>query len=213
MPFEVWFAFLLAAAVVIAIPGPTNLVVVAYTLRRGRRAGLTTVLGVLPGIATAMMLSFAGLGALLAASAEVFTAVKWAGAAYLIYLGVRQWRAAAAPAELPGPNDGPGADDRNAQGRMLRDAFLVTLLNPKGIIFFSAFFPQFLDPGRPVLPQMALLGATFLLLVLPINSAYAVMAGALRSRLAEAAWRRLLNRIGGALLIGAGLFTLTLRRS
>jgi len=211
MSFELWFAFLLAAAVVIAIPGPTNLVVVAYTLRRGRRAGLTTILGVLPGIATTMMLSFAGLGALLAASAEVFTAVKWAGAAYLIYLGLRQWRAAAA--DLPGSDHRTAADDSNAQGRMLRDAFLVTLLNPKGIIFFSAFFPQFLDPGRPVLAQMVILGATFLLLVLPINSAYAIMAGSLRSRLAEAAWRRLLNRIGGALLIGAGLFTLTLRRT
>lgn len=207
MSLELWIAFLIAASLLIAIPGPTNLLVVAYTLRRGRRAGLATVFGVVPGIATAMLLSFAGLGALLAASAEVFTLVKWIGAGYLIYLGIRQWRA---PVETL--NTAPG-DENGARRRMVREAFFVTLLNPKGIMFFAAFFPQFLDPGAAVLPQMVILGSTFLLLVLPINSAYALMAGALRRRLSLAPWRRGLNRAGGALLITAGLFTLSLRRS
>ena len=207
MSLELWFAFTIAAALLIAIPGPTNLLVVAYTLQRGRRAGLATVFGVLPGIATAMLLSFAGLGALLATSAEIFTLVKWTGAAYLIYLGVRQWRAPVDPAQAE------SIAGAAARGRMMRDAFLVTLLNPKGIIFFAAFFPQFLDPDRPAIPQMTVLGLTFLLLVLPINSAYALMAGALREKLSRASWRRALNRAGGALLVAAGFVTLSLRRS
>ncbi len=207
MSFDLWLAFTLAAALLIAIPGPTNLLVVAYTLQQGKRAGLATVFGVLPGIATSMALSFAGLGAVLAASAEAFLVMKWIGAAYLIYLGIRQWRAPVADSGLA---SGVMASTKR---RMLREAFLVTLLNPKGIIFFSAFFPQFLNTGEAVAPQMAVLGATFLLLVLPINTGYALTAEVLRKRLSRADWRRLLNRAGGALLVGAGLLTLSLRRS
>jgi threonine/homoserine/homoserine lactone efflux protein len=95
---------------------------------------------------------------------------------------------------------------------MMRDAFLVTLLNPKGIIFFGAFFPLFLDPAEPLLMQMVVLGATFLALVPPINTAYALLAGEIGARLQNSDWRRRLNRAGGSMLIGAGLLTATLRR-
>ena len=204
MSVDVWLAFVVAATVVIGIPGPTNLLVMAYTLQRGRRAGVATVLGVLPGVTLAMVLSLAGLGALLATSAALFAAVKWAGVAYLVYLGVRQWRApVAAAARRSDPSD----------GHMMRDAFLVTLLNPKGVIFFGAFFPQFLDPAEPLLVQMVVLGATFLAIVLPINTAYALLAGALGARLESVDWRRRLNRTGGSMLVGAGLLTATLQRN
>jgi threonine/homoserine/homoserine lactone efflux protein len=208
MSVDVWLAFVVAATVVIGIPGPTNLLVMAYTLRRGRRAGLATVFGVLPGVTLAMVLSLAGLGALLGTSAASFAAVKWAGAAYLIYLGIRQWRAPVTSAATAVDNA-----DKEGNTRMMRDAFLVTLLNPKGVVFFGAFFPQFLDPGQPLLAQMTVLGATFLVIVLPINTGYALLAGALGRRLDSVDWRRRLNRAGGSMLIGAGLLTATLRRS
>jgi threonine/homoserine/homoserine lactone efflux protein len=204
MSVDVWLAFVVAATVVIGIPGPTNLLVMAYTLQRGRRAGVATVLGVLPGVTLAMVLSLAGLGALLATSAALFAAVKWAGVAYLVYLGVRQWRAPVAAA---------ARRSDQSDGHMMRDAFLVTLLNPKGVIFFGAFFPQFLDPAEPLLVQMVVLGATFLVIVLPINTAYALLAGALGARLESVDWRRRLNRTGGSMLVGAGLLTATLQRN
>lgn len=204
MSVEIWFAFVVAASVVIAIPGPTNLMVMAYTLRRGRRAGMATALGVLPGVSLAMVLSLAGLGAVMAASATLFAAVKWAGVVYLIYLGIRQWRA---------PVSTSANEVDVGHSRMLRDAFLVTLLNPKGFVFFGAFFPQFLDPAHPMVPQMLILGATLLLIVLPINTAYALLAGALGTRLRSVDWQRRLNRAGGSMLMGAGVMTATLQRS
>lgn len=203
MSVDVWLAFVVAATVVIGIPGPTNLMVMAYALRRGRRAGLATVFGVLPGVTLAMVVSLAGLGALLATSALLFGAVKWLGAAYLVYLGIRQWRA---------PITVDARVETEGDAGMMRDAFLVTLLNPKGVVFFGAFFPQFLDPSGPLLMQMVLLGGTFLLVVLPINSAYALLAAAVGNRLEDVRWRRRFNRAGGSMLIGAGVMTATLQR-
>lgn len=204
MSLEIWFAFVVAATVVICIPGPTNLMVMAYTLRRGRRAGLVTIFGVIPGVTLAMVLSLAGLGAVLATSVTLFVVLKWAGVVYLVYLGIRQWRA---------PVSYPHSDADPNHSRMLRDAFLVTLLNPKGFVFFSAFFPQFLEPAAPMLPQMLILGATFLVIVLPVNTAYALLAGALGARLRSIHWQRRLNRTGGSMLVGAGVMTATLQRN
>jgi threonine/homoserine/homoserine lactone efflux protein len=141
MTFETWMAFALAAAAMLAIPGPTILLVVGQSLGAGRRNALPLVAGVALGDLTAMALSLAGLGALLATSAAAFAALKWAGAAYLVWLGVRLWRA---PVEAGAP---PPPDARRA----LRQAFAVTALNPKGIAFFVAFVPQFLDPSLPFL--------------------------------------------------------------
>lgn len=203
MAFETWLAFMLAAAIVIALPGPTNLLVMAYTIDRGLRAGLTTVLGVLPGIAVAMFLSLLGLGALLETSSLLFSIVKWAGAAYLVFLGIQQWRQAGRPA-------GPAPQSKT--GSMLLQCFVVTLLNPKGIIFFVAFFPQFIDPKTAVASQTLILGGSFLLLVLPINSAYALLAGGVRQVFAQSGFRRIAGRIGGGILVGAGVMTLALRR-
>ncbi len=204
MTFETWIAFALAAAAMLAIPGPTILLVVGQSLGAGgRRNALPLVAGVALGDLLAMVLSLAGLGALLAASATAFAALKWAGAAYLVWLGVRLWRAPVeAGAALP-------LDARRA----LRRAFVVTALNPKGIAFFVAFVPQFLDPSSPFLPQAALLAATFVGLGALNAAAYALLAGRVSGAVGRPAVRRWLNRAGGTVLVGAGLATAAVRRA
>ncbi len=127
MAFETWIAFSLAAAAMLAIPGPTILLVIGQSLGAGRRNALPLVAGVALGDLSGMVLSLAGLGALLATSATAFAALKWAGAAYLVWLGVRLWRAPVEAGAAP-----PSPDTRRA----LRQAFVVTALNPKGIAFF-----------------------------------------------------------------------------
>ena len=206
MSFEHWLAFVAASIVLLAIPGPTVLLVVSYALGHGRRYAAATVAGVALGDLTAMTASLLGLGALLAASAGLFTAVKWVGAAYLVYLGLRLWRA---------PVGDPGQADisETRPGRIFAHAYLVTALNPKGIVFFVAFLPQFLDMTRPVLPQMAILVATFVSLA-TINAAlFGLLASSARRTIRRPSAQRLVNRIGGSFLIGAGLLTAAWRRA
>lgn len=207
MSFETWLAFVAAAAVLLAIPGPTITLVIAYALSRGRSAAWWTVGGVVLGDFTAMTASLLGLGALLAASATAFTVVKWLGAAYLVWLGISLWRApVAAPEAQAAAVAVPGR-------RILAHAFAVTALNPKGIVFFVAFLPQFVSPTAPLLPQLVTLEITFLVLAALNCGLYALLAARARSRLSSPGARRWLNRIGGGVLVGAGIAAAGLRRS
>jgi threonine/homoserine/homoserine lactone efflux protein len=194
MDVTTWLAFVAAAAVMLLIPGPTILLVIGQALGGGARNALPLAAGVALGDLTAMSLSLAGLGALLAASAAAFTALKWAGAAYLVFLGVKLWRA---------PVETDAAPPLTA-GRAMREAYVVTALNPKSIVFFVAFVPQFLDPARPFLAQAAILVATFVTLGALNAAAYAVLAARLSGAVRRPSWRRALNRTGGAVLVGAG---------
>ena len=207
MPIELWLAFVIASAALLAIPGPTVMLVVSYAIGRGRHTGWVTVPGVTLGDFTAMTVSLLGAGAVLAASATLFAALKLVGAAYLIWLGIRLWRADASGKEVAGPVQARG---RRA---MFWNAYLVTAFNPKGIVFFVAFVPQFVAADRPLLPQFVLLEATFLVLATANVALWAVLAGELRARLQSPAALRLTHRIGGSFLIGAGLLTAAIRRA
>jgi threonine/homoserine/homoserine lactone efflux protein len=203
MSIETWIAFVLASTVLLAIPGPTILLVIGQSLGGRRRNALPLVAGVALGDLTAMTLSLAGLGALLAASATAFTLLKWAGAAYLVWLGIGLWRAkvtAEAPPPLPAR-------------RAMRDAYVVTALNPKSIAFFVAFVPQFIAPGVAFLPQAALLVATFVLLAGANAALYAVLASRLSGAVTRPSVRRGFNLAGGAMLVGAGVATAAMRRA
>lgn len=207
MAVETWLAFALASAVLLAIPGPTVLLVVAYALGQGRRAAAAVVAGVALGDFTAMTASLMGLGVLLATSAALFTGLKLAGAAYLVYLGIRLWRAPVMAA-------GPDVAAPEVSGRhMLGHAWLVTALNPKSIVFFIAFLPQFLDASRPLLGQMILMEATFVLLATLNAAAYAWLATSARRLVRRPAARRLVNRAGAACLIAAGLLAIAWPRA
>lgn len=207
MSFELWLAFAVASAILLAIPGPTIMLVISYALGRGRRTGWATVPGVVLGDFTAMTISLAGAGAVLATSATLFTILKLCGAAYLIWLGIQLWRAPAVP-EMLGT-----AVQQNGQRKMFVSTYVVTALNPKSIVFFVAFVPQFVVADAPVLPQFVALEATFLTLA-GINAAlWALLAGEMRAWFRRPTTLRLVNRLGGGMLIGAGLLTAAARRT
>jgi threonine/homoserine/homoserine lactone efflux protein len=207
-----WLAFVAASAVLLVIPGPTILTVISYSVAYGRRANLPVVAGVALGDSTALVLSLLGLGALLATAAFWFTVVKVAGGLYLVYLGLRLLRAGVAP----GPAGAVAAAAAPAQGgprwRLFRNTWLVTALNPKGIVFFVAFLPQFTRAGGNLRAQLAILAVTFVALAILNATLYAVFASAARRLLASPRAQRRFNLFGGSLLTGAGVLALLARR-
>jgi threonine/homoserine/homoserine lactone efflux protein len=201
---EVWLAFVAASGVLLLIPGPTILLVVSYALGQGWRAALPVAVGVALGDFTAMTFSVLGIGALLATSATVFTVLKWLGAAYLVWLGVKLWRAGNAL------NARPRTDAASA-ARMFGHAWFVTALNPKSLVFFVAFMPQFVDPRAGFLAQVAVFEATFLVLAVANAFAYALVASRARAVVRSPRAIGVLNKVGGSLLIGAGVATVGIR--
>jgi threonine/homoserine/homoserine lactone efflux protein len=202
MTFESWAAFTAASTVLLIIPGPTVLLVVSYALGQGWRTVLPMTVGVALGDFTAMTLSMLGLGALLATSATLFTILKWVGAAYLVYLGLRLWRAG-------GTLDAAPRTDAVSAAKMLGHAWLVTALNPKSITFFVAFLPAFLDPKADFLTQMVVFETTFLVLAFANAFGYALVAARARGFVANPRAIGVVNKVGGGLLIGAGAATVT----
>lgn len=206
MPIEPWLAFAAASATLLLIPGPTVMLVAGYAMAGGRRTGWATVPGVTLGDFTAMTVSLAGAGAVLAASAELFTALKLVGAVYLVWLGIGLWRHPARLDALARRRTTP------SPRRMFRDAFVITALNPKSLLFFIAFVPQFVDPAGPALPQLAILEATFVTLAALNAALWAALVGEMRARFSAPA-QRWAGRIGGSVLIAAGLATALARRA
>ncbi|MDG4575990.1 MAG: LysE family translocator [Defluviicoccus sp.] len=206
MTAETWLLFVAASALVLAIPGPTVLLVVSHALAGGAASGWRTVPGVALGDAVAITVSILGLGALLATSAALFTLLKWLGALYLVVLGIRLWRSSATDAR-----EAPVARDR-ADRSATWQAFTVTVLNPKSIAFFIAFLPQFVAADAPAWPQLVILALTFVTLATLNATLYALVAGTFRARLRRLTTRRAGNRIGGAVLIGAGIVSAATQR-
>lgn len=207
MDLSLWLAFAAASAFMLAIPGPTVMLVASYAMTRGRGSGWATVPGVALGDLLAMVVSLLGAGAILAASAELFMVMKFAGAAYLVWLGFQLWRS------KPELATAPVGDARRQRLKLFRNAFVVTALNPKGIVFFVAFVPQFIDPATPIVKQCVILIATFVCLG-ALNAAFwAVMAGTMKNRFSSPGALRIVKRMGGSAMIGAGLLTALARRS
>lgn len=197
MSLELYLTFVAATVLLLVVPGPTITLVVTTAIHRGQAAGMAMVPGVVLGDLVAASLSLLGVGAILSASAELFTIVKWAGALYLIYLGLTMWRQPASTVEPIAP--------KTAQ--LSQKAFWVTVLNPKSILFFVAFLPQFVDPAFPAWPQLVLLGGTFVLLGGANAAAYAWLAGR-SAKLFGLQARMWLQRAGGSCLLGAGALAL-----
>ena len=206
MTIESWFTFVLASAVLLVIPGPTILAVISYSVAHGRRANIPLVAAVALGDSTALFASLVGLGALLAVSAFWFTVVKIAGALYLLYLGIRLFRAGFSPTEMAEP-----APD-SSHLKLFTNTYLVTALNPKGIVFFMAFLPQFITPGGNGVFQMWLLALTFVALATINATLYTVFASSARRLLVSPKAQRRFNFAGGALLSTAGIWALFAKR-
>lgn len=190
-------AFVVAVLVFLAIPGPGNLALVTSTGQGGVRGGLAATFGVIAGDQVLMWLAVAGVAAVLQASPWLFQAVQWLGAAYLAWLGWRLWRA--------GPGDAPVLTMR--PGHWFRQACTITLLNPKAIVFYMAFFPLFVDPTRPPsLHTFAAMAATIAVLTFAYCSTVVLLTDRLAERMRQRPWiTQALQKLAGTLLIGFGL--------
>lgn len=206
MAIELWLAFVLASALLLVIPGPTILTVISYSLTHGPRANLALVAAVALGDSTSLALSLLGLGALLASSALWFGAVKTVGGLYLLWLGLRLLLSGVGSrAPLP-------AAAAVSRRRLFLNTWLVTALNPKGIVFFVAFLPQFITPGPDAARQLWLLAATFIVMAIVNATLYALFAASARRLLTAPRAQRNFNLAGGGLLSAAGIWALLARR-
>jgi threonine/homoserine/homoserine lactone efflux protein len=190
--------FAAASLVLLVVPGPAVLYIVARGLHHGRSAGLVSVLGVEAGNMVHVAAATVGVSAVLASSATAFVIVKYAGAGYLVWLGARAMlRGGAHRSERP---PAPG------RGRLFRDGLVVAALNPKTALFFLAFLPQFVDPAQGAAAvQLGVLGSTFVGLGFVTDGAYALAAGAAGTRLGSLTRpARLVGRAGGLVYVGLG---------
>ena len=204
MPFpdgSTFALFLAAAVALLVVPGPAVVYIVAQSIDQGRVAGLVSTLGIGAGSLVHIAAAAIGLSSLLVSSAEAFTAVKYAGAAYLIFLGVRRLLGRDEP-EV-------GARERKSRGRLFRQGVVVNVLNPKTALFFFAFLPQFVDvDAGAVGAQIAVLGLIFIMLGLVSDGAYALVAGTLGERLrGSARVLRIQRYVSGAVFVALGLTT------
>jgi threonine/homoserine/homoserine lactone efflux protein len=197
--------FIAASIVLLVIPGPAVLFIVARSGSQGRRAGLVSVLGVHTASIVHVLAAVAGLSAVVVASSIAFTAVKVVGGFYLIVLGVKSLRSARRSADVVAPTVRP-------EKRLFAEAFLVSLLNPKVALFFLAFLPQFVQRGHgPIWTQTLVLGAIYILLGLCSDSVYATIGARLGTRLSgRAAQLRATRYAEGGILVGLGVLTLAL---
>jgi threonine/homoserine/homoserine lactone efflux protein len=196
-------AFLLITAVLIVVPGPIVTLVISTGATQGVRAALTTVAGTSVGNVVLLACIAVGLNWVVAHTGLLFEALRWTGAAYLVWLGIQAWRRAGRA----------GAELKDTGRRRFLRGFLVALSNPKTIVFFTAFLPQFLDPALPAAPQLAAMCIASALMAAVTDSAWAVAAGLGRAWLMKPARARFLGRLSGGVLIGGGLWLSLARRS
>lgn len=206
MNIELYLAFVLATTVLIVIPGPNVALIVANSVNLGTRRGLVTVAGTQAAQAIQVAVTAIGMTSLMLLLSQWFEILRWAGVAYLLYLGIRQWRASIAGAAAPAVVAG-SAQSQFWQG------FFVAMTNPKTLFFYAAFFPQFVDPQLPFAGQMVLLCLTYLVIATVLDGGYALAAGRARAWFGNARRMRWQNRISGSLLIGAGLGLALARRN
>ncbi|MCF6305765.1 MAG: LysE family translocator [Rhodobacteraceae bacterium] len=207
MDIQLWFTFVIASGALLMIPGPTVLLVLSYALSQGRPVAVATALGVGVGDFLAMTVSLLGFGALVLASASLFTILKTVGAVYLIYLGVRLIRSA------PRARLGRVHTAAIPAKSVFFHAMSVTALNPKSGVFFIAFVPQFVDANAALLPQFAILIATFVSMATINALVFALLADRMRVKISKPSVIGWLTRIGGGGLIAMGVMTAAFRRA
>lgn len=208
MNLSLYVTFLIAVVVLVVIPGPTVLLVSSKSMRHGVRSGLLAVVGSAFAGVLHLSVVVAGLASVVVFVSGWFEWIRWIGVAYLLYLGIRAW--------THSPDDGsivgPSVTSSNGHRDFL-DRFLVTMTNPKALLFHGAFLPQFVDPTLPALPQLLILAGSFLVVAVFLDCCWVLLAGRLGRFLVDARSRRLADRISGGLLIGAGLALALVRKS
>ena len=209
MEWSNWLVFCGVALVVTFSPGPGVLLAISNSLALGPRRAMFSSIGNAVGLIAVSSVAMLGLGVVLATSAMAFMALKVAGAGYLVYLGIKQWRSkGSAFADL---GDAPGADAARSKWRLFGQGLTVALTNPKAILFFSALFPQFITPNVPVFVQFAGLTATFVSCAILAHTFYVLLARVLKGQFRSQRRMRWFNYATGTVFIGLGLSMLRLR--
>jgi threonine/homoserine/homoserine lactone efflux protein len=208
MTWQIWLLFVTTEAVLSMTPGPAVLYVLSQAIRRGPAKSVWASWGILSANAMYFALSATSLGAVIVASYKLFFLIKWAGAAYLVYLGLRSFFGKTSVVSLP-----ESADDSRSGPRILRDGFFLQAANPKALLFFTAILPQFIDAHHNVAFQILVLGISSILVELVILFVYGQLAGRALSTARNPRFEKLTNRVAGSLLIGAGVGLARLRRT
>jgi threonine/homoserine/homoserine lactone efflux protein len=206
MSINVWLAYVATVFVISGTPGPNMLLSMTHGIHHGLSRTLSTMLGLLVGLGVVFSISLGGLGAVLLASSKAFEVIKYAGAAYLIYLGIKTWRAADSSLDTENQLDASSAWAR------FRIGILVSLSNPKAILFGVAFFPQFLDRNHPIAPQAAVLLVTFAIIETAWMFVYAGGGAKVSIWLRKDQRMRWFNRAAGSAFLGAGVLLGSFRR-
>jgi homoserine/homoserine lactone efflux protein len=208
MTWQIWLLFVTTEAVLSMTPGPAVLYVLSQAIRRGPGKSIWASWGILSANAMYFALSATSLGAVIVASYKLFFLIKWAGAAYLIYLGLLSFFGKSSITALPevGPASAGGP-------RILRDGFFLQAANPKAILFFTAILPQFIDARHNVAFQILVLGVSSILVEFVILFIYGQLAGRALATARSPRFEKVTNRVAGSLLIGAGVGLARLRRN
>ena len=208
MTLETWLAFFVASWIISISPGSGAIYAMSCGLNHGFRRGFVGTIGLIAGIWTALAIVAVGLGAILSASTHAFAALKWLGVAYLVYLGIKQWRAPPIPLAAAGD----AATPVSARA-VIAKGWAVNATNPKGIVFMMAVMPQFVDSTAPLLPQYLLIATTFAFTDCVIMAIYTGFAARVLSFFKTEAQMRMLNRIFGSLFVLAATALATFKRN
>lgn len=208
MSWQVWLLFVVTEAVLSITPGPAVLYVLSQAIKRGPGKSVWASWGILSANALYFILSATSLGAVIVASYKLFFLIKWLGAAYLVYLGLRSFFATEPVIALP-----EGQADSRSGPRILRDGFLLQTANPKALLFFTAILPQFIDAHHNVAFQILILGISSILVEFVILFIYGQLAGRALAAARNPRFEKITNRVAGSLLIGAGVGLARLRRA
>lgn len=206
MGWDTWLAFVVVETVLCITPGPAVLLVLSQAVLHGTTKTLWTILGIVAANTVYFLLSATGIGAILLTSYELFFAIKWIGAAYLIALGLR------AIFEKRKRNEKPGMQGGYYSAAMFSKGFILQMSNPKALVFFAALLPQFVDPSSPILPQVAILAMTSIAIEFLVQVAYAGFATRCATAVAGSWFSVITSRVAGGVLIAAGVGMAALRR-
>ncbi|HEY1283185.1 MAG TPA: LysE family translocator [Steroidobacteraceae bacterium] len=208
MTWSTWFMFFLVETALCLTPGPAVLLVLSQALTRGSSRAVWSIGGIIAANTVYFVLSATGIGAILLASYQLFFAIKWLGAAYLLWLGVSAFFGKSKVLSV-------GRDERApvSSARMFLNGFILQMANPKALVFFTALLPQFINPRAAVIPQVAILALTSVVVEFFVQLFYAVLAGRVTHLATQPRFAAVTNRISGTLLVGAGIGMAAIRRT
>lgn len=207
MTWQIWTAFALVELALCLTPGPAVLLVLSQALSRGAPKAVWSILGILAANTAYFVLSATGIGAILIASHDLFFAIKWIGAAYLVWLGMQTFLGTSTTLPVKPTT---GASD---VGRLFLNGFVLQMANPKAVLFFTALVPQFIAPSAPFVPQIVILAVTSMVIEFGVQLFYATLAGRFSHLALKPAFAGITDRIAGALLIAAGVGIAAIRRT